>query len=82
MKCRASPLHIHIARLANGTDTVVLTCFKAELLPDGELLKLPQLDRRPPLIRPQQPDLAILDDFLDRLNAGEFPLGEPLEVWS
>jgi CRISPR-associated protein Cmr1 len=83
---RASPLHIHIARLANGTYTVVLTCFKSMLLPidektqQPEQMKLPQLDRRPPTIRVQQPDLEILDEFLNSLNAGQFPLGEPLEV--
>ncbi|MCG8349650.1 MAG: type III-B CRISPR module RAMP protein Cmr1 [Chloroflexales bacterium] len=77
---RASPLHMRITRLADGTFVPVVTCFKAKLLPDGEKLKLPNINNRDIKHKINQPDLKELDRLLNRLLTGIAPLGQALEV--
>jgi hypothetical protein len=79
---RASPLHMRITRLDDNRFVPIVTCFKAQLLPNGEHLKLPRLNSRNERDSYDlgQPDLKELDLFLDQLRTGIDPLGQALEV--
>lgn len=70
---RASPLLVHVTRLASNKYALVLTLFYAQFLPTGEQLKL---KRRGPAARVDVPDFKLLRDFLDSLSTGVGPLLE------
>lgn len=62
---RASPLGIRVSRLANGKYALVLTLFRARLLPGRERLKL----KRPgPPAFTATPGLQIIEEFLDSIT--------------
>lgn len=70
---RASPLLIRAVRLADGQYTVVLTLFRAELLPHHERLTL----KRPgPPAHCDAPDLSLIDDFLANMDTDVAPRRE------
>lgn len=71
---RASPLLIHVTKLANGKYVVVTTLFYAQLLPKDEELEL-ELWRRS--VRSTVPDWKLIEGFLDDLNT---KVGPCLEV--
>jgi hypothetical protein len=73
---------MRITRLDDNRFVPIVTCFKAQLLPNGEHLKLPRLNSRNERDSYDlgQPDLKELDLFLDQLRTGIDPLGQALEV--
>ncbi len=62
---RASPLFIHVTRLANGKYVLVLTFFQAQLLERDERLKLKR-QGRPAYVR--APDLSLIDEFIQEVG--------------
>ncbi len=71
---RASPLIIHITKLANGKYAIVLTVFYARLLSINERMKLKREGR--PCIVVEPPDLNLIDEFLCDLPNRGAPLQE------
>ena len=62
---RASPLFIHVTRLSNRKYALVLTFFQAQLLEEGEKLKL---KRQGPPAYVSTPDLSLIDDFIKEVQ--------------
>jgi|Deesub1362B_J571_1020462.scaffolds.fasta_scaffold01912_3 CRISPR-associated protein Cmr1 len=71
---RASPLMLRVIKLASGQYVLVLTLFHAQLLSEGERLKLKR--RGTPAVA-SAPDLSLIEDFLGEL---EGKLAQRLEV--
>jgi len=71
---RASPLFIHVNRLFNKKYALVLTFFQAQLLEEGEKLKL---KRQGPPAYVSTPDLSLIDDFIQEVQR---KIGPCLEV--
>lgn len=71
---RASPLFISLTRLSDSKYALVLTFFQAQLLEEGEKLKL----KRPGLpAYVSTPDLSLIDDFIQEVSRN---IGRCLEV--
>jgi len=73
---RASPLLIHVTRLSNRKYALVLTFFQAQLLEEGEKLKL-KLKRQGVSECVSTPDLSLIDDFIQEVRRN---IGPCLEV--
>lgn len=61
---RASPLWVRVARLANGSHTIVLTWFRSQFLPPGEALLL-SYGREQSKSRGNVPDDRLIRVFLE-----------------
>jgi CRISPR-associated protein Cmr1 len=73
---RASPLLIHVTRLANGGCAIVLTLFCAQFLPAEEKI---MLKRKGPPAKVDAPDFKIIHNFLNVIDS---EVGDLLEVES
>jgi len=71
---RASPFFIHMNRLFNRKYALVLTFFQAQLLEEGEKLKL---KRQGPPAYVSTPDLSLIDGFIQEVQR---KIGPCLEV--
>ncbi len=70
---RASPLMVRVTKLANGKCTLVITLFRSLFLPPNERLQLRHRNREIPT---DQPNSAVLDEFLRHLQQRVAPFLE------